>query len=283
MQSLRAGHLTAYYAKSRLSRATLDIHHAILSRALKSAQRERLITHNVAADAEGRPKARERREDAKRHCWTADEARKFLEAADAAGPQLAALCALALDSGMRKGELLALPWSAVDLDAATVTVDRTLLDSGRAPVFGPTKTGAPRTIDISAETVKRLTAHKRSQAELKMSREPSRLADAIKIDVEFWTASSFVCRPDERLSNCILVLAARCLVDHHQRRCSVGQMLNVDLDDGVVESQFSANRFRRDAGGEVLPLARLCRMGVDRPPSVPVTANAREGEFFSSV
>jgi integrase len=168
LQQLRAGHLTAYYGKSVLSRSTLDVQHAIISRALKSAVRDRLITRSVAPDAEGRPKAKDGREDAKGHCWTADEARKFLAAAEKAGLQVSALFALAIDTGMRKGELLGLPWTAVNLEAATVTVDRTLLASGREPVFGPTKTGRPRTIDLNSETVKRLATHRRSQAELKM-------------------------------------------------------------------------------------------------------------------
>jgi integrase len=168
LQELRAGHLTQYYSQSPLSRATLDVQHAVLSKALKSAARDNLVARSVTPDAEGRPKARDGREDAKRHCWTIDEARAFLKAADAAGPQLAALFHLGLDSGCRKGELLGLPWVAVNLDAGTVTIDRTLLSAGHEPVFGPTKTGVPRTVDLGPETVKRLTAHRRTQAELKM-------------------------------------------------------------------------------------------------------------------
>lgn len=174
LQELRPGHLTAYYLRSKLSRATLDIHHAILSSALRAAVTDRLLPRNVAQGVAGRPKAKADREEAKRHCWTKEEAARFIAAADAAGPQLSALFALALDSGMRKGELLALPWSAVDLDQGTVTIDRTLLpakgkDAAKAgPVFGPTKTGKARTVNISDETVKRLTSHRRHQAELKM-------------------------------------------------------------------------------------------------------------------
>jgi integrase len=169
LQALRPGQLTKYYLERQtLSRATLDVHHSIISSALKSAMKQGLLTRNVATLAEGRPKAKSSREDAKKHCWTAEQAVAFLAAADAAGPQLSALFALALDSGMRKGELLALPWSAVDLATCTVKIDRTLLEAGREPRFGPTKTGAPRTVDITPETVNRLVEHKKAQAELKM-------------------------------------------------------------------------------------------------------------------
>jgi integrase len=130
--------------------------------------RQGLVTRNVASLVDGRPRAKGTREDAKAHCWTLDEARTFLAAAKNAGPQLAAFFALALDSGMRKNELCGLAWSAVDLDNGRVTVDRQLVTPGRTPAFGPTKTGAPRVIDLNAETIRLLREHKRAQAALKM-------------------------------------------------------------------------------------------------------------------
>lgn len=170
LQGLRPGHLKKYYAerKETLAGGTLQVHHAIVSAALKSAVRQGLLTRNVASLVDGRPKAKSSREDAKAHCWSLDEARTFLKAARESGPQLAAFFALALDSGMRKGELCALRWSDVNLDAARVTVDRTLLKPGAEPVFGPTKNGDPRTIDVNADTVTLLREHKRAQAELRM-------------------------------------------------------------------------------------------------------------------
>jgi len=170
LQALRPGHLKQYYAERReqLSGATLQLHHAILSNALKSAVRQGLVTRNVASLVDGVPRAQNGRADAKQHCWTLDETRTFLAAAKEAGSQLAALFSLALDSGMRKGELCGLKWSDVDLDAGKVTIDRQLLVAGLKPVFGPTKTGAPRSIDLTEETVRLLREHKRQQSELKM-------------------------------------------------------------------------------------------------------------------
>lgn len=45
---------------------------------------------------------------------------------------------------------------------------RQLTQTGRKPTFGPVKNGRPRTIDLAAETVVLLQAHRRAQAELKM-------------------------------------------------------------------------------------------------------------------
>jgi integrase len=175
LQKLRAAHLEAYYASmiasdgAALSPSTVVLHHAILHRALRKAKKDNLIPLNVAADLEGRPRVSRHRDEAERHCWTADEARLFLKAAKAAGTQAAAFYTLALDSGLRKGELCGLRWNDVDLDVAKVRVVQQLLMPGHEPIFGPTKTGKPRTVSIGTETVDLLRRHKQHQAELKMA------------------------------------------------------------------------------------------------------------------
>ena len=169
LQRLRASHLEAYYASATVSRATLTLHHAILHRALRKAVKDRLVVVNVAADVDAKPSRRQDRTAAREHAWTAQEARTFLAAARAAGPQPAAFYALAIDSGARKGELCGLRWAEVDLVAGKMRIVRQLLTPGPAPVFGPTKTGHPRTVSLAAETVALLCAHKRHQARLKMA------------------------------------------------------------------------------------------------------------------
>jgi integrase len=126
------------------------------------------VTRNVASLVIGKPQWKRDHEDVARNVWDADEARKFLAAAKAAGAQPAALYAFALDSGARKSELCGLQWGDLDLEKGTVTFIRQLTKTGRAPEFGPVKNGVPRTVDLAAETVELLKAHKRAQAELKM-------------------------------------------------------------------------------------------------------------------
>ena len=172
LQGLRPGHLQRYYAEKRaagLSDASLGLHHAIVSGALKAALHQQLVSRNVAKLVQGRPRAKGAgRDEAKRHCWTAEEARAFLRAAEKADAQLGAFFALALDTGARKGELCALRWSDVDLDAGAVVVDRTLITRCKEPTFGPTKNGDARTVSIGAVTAGLLREHKRQQAEVKM-------------------------------------------------------------------------------------------------------------------
>ena len=50
-----------------------------------------------------------------------------------------------------------------------MTFLRQLTRIGRKPEFGPVTNGRPRTVDLAAETVELLKAHKRRQAELKMA------------------------------------------------------------------------------------------------------------------
>ena len=106
----------------------------------------------------------------KRSCaWTAKEARAFLAVAKAAGPQAAAFYTLAIDSGMRKGELCGLRWTNVDLDAGKVRVVQQLLKPGADPTFGPTKTGKVRTVSIGPDTVELLRTHRQHQSEVKIA------------------------------------------------------------------------------------------------------------------
>jgi hypothetical protein len=87
LQKLRPSHLEQYYAAA-VSPSTLTLHHAILHRALRKAVKDRLLPMNPAVDLDGKLRRRRDRDDAREHCSTAAEARAFLVAAKAAGPQL---------------------------------------------------------------------------------------------------------------------------------------------------------------------------------------------------
>jgi integrase len=168
LQELQPLHVEGYHLALGLAPATGEQHHAILNSALKAAMRAGLVLRNVATLAENRPHAPEGHEDALANAWEADEARKFLATAKAAGPQPAAFYTLALDTGARKSELAAIRWSDLDLDARRLTIQRQLVKNGRQPVFGPTKTKKARIVELAAETVDLLRAHKKHQAQIKL-------------------------------------------------------------------------------------------------------------------
>lgn len=83
-------------------------HHNILHQALKTATvNERLININPAEFVVEKPVANK---DLEMHVWDEVEVRKFLLAAREAGVEEEAFYTLAIETGMRKGELCGLKW-----------------------------------------------------------------------------------------------------------------------------------------------------------------------------
>lgn len=193
LQQLRASHLDAYYLTIPAGSAT--VHHTMLRRALRKAKKDRLVTLNAAADVDEPPRRARGRasEDVRQNCWTAGEAATFLASLDGASGQDGAFYALALDTGMRKGELCGLRWTDVDWDRGGVHVIQQLLDG--TPTFGPPKGKRARTITIAAETIERLRTHQRQQRELSMRNRTHYRAYDLVFAKE-WAALQ---RPDDQL------------------------------------------------------------------------------------
>jgi len=171
LQKVRTSDLEHLYATVKLSPSSVTVLHAVIGRALKMAVRDKLLAANPAAAVEDRPRVNDDHRTAIEHCWSADEARRVMTAAKKAGTQASAFVALLLDTGARKSEALGLTWDRVDLAAGTVRIERQLEPGRRErPEWGPLKTKrSRRTVDLNAETVARLKAHKRDQAALKMA------------------------------------------------------------------------------------------------------------------
>jgi integrase len=92
-----------------------------------------------------KPKGRER-------FLSRDEITRLLEACDAsANPYLGAMVRIAINTGMRRGELLTLRWEQVNLSTSTITLYRT-------------KSGEPRAVPINAAVYDALVALVPAQA-----------------------------------------------------------------------------------------------------------------------
>ncbi len=118
LQKLYAGRLDA-----GLSPASVLQLHAVLRRALGHATKWSLVARNVASLVT--PPRIERREMT---TLSSEQARILLEAV--AGDRIEALYVLAINTGMRQGEILALRWKDVDLDGGTVQFKATLQSAG---------------------------------------------------------------------------------------------------------------------------------------------------------
>jgi integrase len=140
-----------------LSGRTVQYVHSILRRALEDARREELVGRNVAREV---PSPRyERREF---EPLAPEEARTLLAAA--AEDRLYAVYVLALVLGIRRGEILGLRWSAVDLDRATLRVQASLQRVGGQLVLTSPKTKrSRRAIPLPRAVVTVLEAHRDAQ------------------------------------------------------------------------------------------------------------------------
>ncbi len=162
--ALRPEHIQKLYsdqlAAGRAARTVRQIH-AVLHRALAQAVRWGYLPRNVA-DIVDKPRAA----PSDLRPPTPAEVRRLLETASAAGDGLAALYTVAVYTGCRQGELLALTWDDVNLDAGLLTIRRTLLKvvAGAVPLFGQPKTmRSRRTVNMAPETVRVLTEHMERQ------------------------------------------------------------------------------------------------------------------------
>jgi integrase len=156
LKKLTSAHVQSFYRDrldTGLSASTVHKMHDILRRGLAQAVRWHLVPRNVADTAKPpRPASKEM------HALSANETRKLLEAAG--GDRLEALYILAIHTGMRQGEMLALRWQDVDLENAVVSVRRTLTRSGGKVAFGEPKTNkSRRSIRLTSQAVEALRSH----------------------------------------------------------------------------------------------------------------------------
>lgn len=135
---------------------------ATLSSALAAALEQGEVTRNVAAQTRQRKGRKHTRPRPK--IWAPEQLGAFLDALEDAGERLYPLIHLCAFAGLRRGEACGLKWSAVDLDAATVTVDWQRSTAGYRIVEGKPKTDeSESTVDIDADTVKVLRAWRKVQ------------------------------------------------------------------------------------------------------------------------
>jgi integrase len=146
-----------------LSARTVQYTHAVLHRALKQPRRWNMVPLNVA-EAVDVPKVE--REDMRP--LDARQTKQLLGAAQDAGDTLEALWVLAVHTGMRPGELLALKWEDVDIEAASLQVKRTLSTTGE--FTAPKTKRSRRRIDLGPACVSALKEHRKAQLEKRLKR-----------------------------------------------------------------------------------------------------------------
>ncbi|MDH3909957.1 MAG: site-specific integrase [Rhodospirillales bacterium] len=147
----------------RLSKRTIRHAHGVLRTALSHAAAVEIVERNVASIIKP-PKA----EETSVAILTADQIADTL--AQLKGHSLYPIAALAIGTGARRGEIAALRWSDIDLDAATVRIERSLEQTKAGLRAKSPKTAAGRrTISLPAFAVAALRDHRRAQLELRLA------------------------------------------------------------------------------------------------------------------
>jgi integrase len=164
LQKLTPGMLQSLYRQKLdegLKPPTIAVIHSVLRRALEDAVKKGLVVRNVAKLVT--PPRIERHEV---QTLTVAQAEKLLEVAHSLA--LDVLLLVALTTGMRRGELLALRWGDIDFDKGTVFVHRTMTRiAGYKLVEGEPKTkSSRRRIVLPAVAVDALKKHRIEQEKL---------------------------------------------------------------------------------------------------------------------
>jgi integrase len=122
LQKLTPAHVQAFYAKKQkegLSPRFIGLLHAILSTALKDAVQWELIAKNVCVNVK-----LPRKEQHEIPILTKEQAQKLITVAHKR--HMATIIALALTTGMRRGELLGLYWDNIDFETRSLQVTQAL-------------------------------------------------------------------------------------------------------------------------------------------------------------
>ncbi len=165
-----------------LAPGTINQTAAVLKQALKRAVIVGVIPRNPMDGAEA-PKQGRRRELV---VPDREKVRELLRVMEDADSTAYPIVRMALASGLREGELIALEWSALDLKAGTLRVRRSMMrvppetEGGPAYEFAfkePKTPKSRRTVPIDPETVAWLREHRKRVRALKMQLRPRRWTD----------------------------------------------------------------------------------------------------------
>lgn len=180
LRDLTGAHLTRWHGLLRdrggrggkpLGTRSVQLAHRVLAMALDEAVEGGLLHRSPVLEVPKKQRPTHKARQVGSRVWSAAEAQLFLVAID--GDRLHPLYALALDTGMRRGELAGLRWSDVDLDAARLSVQRNRVLVGGQPVEGTPKSGEGRSVDLDAGTVAVLRRWRSQQLQERMKWGPA--------------------------------------------------------------------------------------------------------------
>jgi integrase len=144
-----------------LKPASVRYIHAVLHNALEHAHKRRLIPENVASKTDP-PKVR----PPEIQPLDAKQTKTLLDAART--EPLGSLYVVAVTSGLRIGELLALRWTDVNLEQGVMRVSRALSRAKGGPRFTTPKNEKGRSVILTTQAREALRSHRKGQNEVRL-------------------------------------------------------------------------------------------------------------------
>jgi integrase len=158
LKALTPAHVRGLYREkleAGSSARTVRYIHTTLHKALKQAVMDGLIPRNATEAVKPPQPTRE-----EMHPLTPEQAKLLLQVAHEAGDRLEALYVLAINTGLRQGELLGLKWDDVDLEDGSLQVRRTLTITKSGTIFTSPKTaGSRRSVKLTSKAIEALKHH----------------------------------------------------------------------------------------------------------------------------
>ena len=257
--------------KGGLSPRTVRHHHVTLHTALQSAVKWGFLTRNPAGSVDApRPRRQEM------HTLDEDGMATFLEAARET--PYYALFYLALYTGMRRSELLALRWSDTDVDLAKLWVTRSFhrLRDGTGVFQAPKSAKGRRLISLPPSATEVLREHRAAQEKVHAFMG----TDPCDDDLVFAGAGGSPLLPDS-VTHAWVKLARRTGLDvrlHDARHTHATLMLKQNVRPKVVQERLghASIATTSDIYSHVLPgMQEEAAIGFDR-----AVAEARNGRRF---
>ena len=148
--------------KKGLSARSIRYVHTTLREALQYAYQAQYIAKNVA-DLVSPPKQGKH----KTSVYTEKMVIEMLRCAEDTEMEIPLV--IAVELGLRRGELLALKWSDIDWEKRTIEIQRNLVCIDKEYIFGDTKTkSGQRSLLLSEPLLKRLDKHRRDQNKIRL-------------------------------------------------------------------------------------------------------------------
>lgn len=181
VQKLRPAHVQSWHATllkagrkdgGALAARTVGHAHRVLRKALSDATRLEVVARNVTAGLSP-PKV------AHKETPMLDGDAITEVFAMIAGSPIYPIAVTAFATGARRGEILALRWADVDLDAGRVRIERSLeqTTTGGIQVKSPKTTHGRRTISLPRYALDVLLQHRKRQLELRMAAGVGKMPD----------------------------------------------------------------------------------------------------------